>query len=166
MIIRALLRRPCLTGIICAGTKGAMADAISQLFLQQRGLATSNSPWDVKQTLAFGLWNASYCGGCVYLMYSLMLPRVWPVTLPSGTRHPRFIGHVLRLVAFDNLFATPLLCFPTYYLVLGGLEARWQDLQQPVALASAAMRRYKSEFCEVMTLSWTCVLSRSYCAHP
>jgi len=150
VVVRALLRRPLLTGVVCAGTKGAMADVTSQLVLQQR------ERLDTKQTVAFGLWNAVYCGGCVYLLYSVVLPRFWPVTLPGGGgRHPRFVRNVVSLVAFDNFVATPLLCLPTYYLALGALEARWQDLRRPLGLVSSAMRRYASEFRDVMGLSWS-----------
>ena len=151
VVVRALLRRPLLTGVLCAGTKGMCADMTSQLVRGQQ----HERQYDAKQTVAFGLWNAAYCGGCVYLLYSVALPRLWPVSLPGGGRHPRFVRNVLSLVAFDNFVATPLLCLPTYYLALGALEARWQDLRRPVGLVSAAMQRYASEFRDVMSLSWS-----------
>ncbi len=136
-----------LTGVACAGTKGALADVVSQLTLQE-------NDYKPLRTAAFTLWNALYCGLAVYGLYSVLLPRIWPVTLKSGEWHPLARRHTLFAVAFDNLVSTPFLCLPSYYLCHRALEADWDERRQPLALVYNAMRTYASEAKETLTLSW------------
>ena len=53
-IVDICRRYPLRTGVLCAGAKGAAADALSQQL--QRG------EYKPERTVAFALWNAMYCG--------------------------------------------------------------------------------------------------------
>ena len=94
-------RHPLATGVLCAGCKGALADVSGQAM-------RTNAEYDPKQTLAFALWNTLYCGFGVYLLYSWLFPRYWPLVLSTGAKHPQALLRTAGMVAFDNLLATPL----------------------------------------------------------
>ena len=140
-----LERRPFATGVLCAGCKGALADLSGQ--------AMMTHAYNPKQTLAFALWNTFYCGFGVYILYSVLFPRYWPLVLSNGAKHPHALLRTAGMVAFDNLIATPFLCLPTYYLCAFGIEQGREGLRRPRALAQAALSRYRSEARETIGLS-------------
>ena len=145
-LVGACRQRPLLTGVLAAGTKGALADVSSQTLFQ-------DGDYNAKRTMAFALWNIFYCGLGVYLMYSMLIPRVWPTKLPSGDWHPLVRRHVAFSVAFDNLFATPFICMPTYYACHSLVENPSLAVRQPGALLYDALRLYRSEAFETLALS-------------
>ena len=148
--LRCVQQRPLLTGIALAGGKGVCADINGQMI----GGALHAGDYNARQTVAFGLWNALYCGAGVYAMYSFAFPRYWPLTLMNGARHPAAMQRTVGMVLFDNLIATPCICLPTYYLCALALENAFDTLMHnPQAVASAAMRRYKDEARETIGLS-------------
>ena len=140
-------QQPLATGIVCAGTKGALADVLSQL-------SKRDAEYNPTRTYAFAAWNALYCGLAVYGLYSVLLPRVWPTVLLSGARHPKASWHVAYSVAFDNAIATPLICLPTYYVAHTVVDSNWAERRRPLELASRAMRIYVEEARDVISLSW------------
>lgn len=146
-MLRFCRQQPFITGVACAGMKGAFADVTSQLVMQ-------DNEYRPLRTVAFTLWNMAYCGVVVFGLYSVLVPRVWPVRTLGGAWHPRAARHTAYAVAFDNLIATPFLCLPTYYLVHGVLEASWEERRRPLALAARALRVYASEARETLLLSW------------
>lgn len=147
-VIRAFRQQPFITGVAFAGSKGALADLVSQSLLQ-------DGDYKPSRTLAFGLWNALYCGAVVYALYSVLLPRVLPLVLASGARHPRAALHTVLSVGFDNFLATPFLCLPTYYFCHTAVEASWQERRRPLELASNSLQLYASEAYETLLLSWS-----------
>jgi hypothetical protein len=151
MAARALLsiahRQPLITGVLAAGTKGALADLVAQRALQ-------DTPYKPSRTAAFAVWNATYCGLGVYGMYSRILPRVWPIRMASGERHPLASRHIMYSVGFDNFLATPFLCLPTYYLCHCTIEAASDERRRPLELVSKSLRMCASEARETLALSW------------
>ena len=180
-MLSACRRRPLLTGVGAAGMKGALADLTGQLLLQ-------DGEYRPTRTLAFAMWNATYCGLGVYGLYSVLLPRYWPIVTMSGGKniplshrprrcsyfllrplivlsapHALASRHICYSVAFDNFIATPVLCLPTYYLCHTFIEASAADRQRPTQLASAAIRTYAAEAGETLRLSW-CLWVPIHCA--
>ena len=145
-IIRTCQNNPLLTGVICAGTKGAAADALSQRWLQQ-------GEYKPERTVAFAGWNALYCGFVVYGLYSLLAPKYLPTQLVSGKYHPHAMRNTIFLCAFDNLIATPLLCLPLYYGVHALVEASRDERTRPLAVMSSGLQRYRDEAKSVVGLS-------------
>ena len=139
---------PMRTGILSAGMKGALADLSSQAMLQQ------GEPFQPSRTAAFFLWNAAYCGGFVYWAYSVRAPRMLPVRLSCGLRHPQAARNTALLCGIDNFVATPLLCMPLYYLFKSAIDATADERQRPIALSQGALRQYANESREVLALSW------------
>ena len=129
--ISACRRQPLATGVLAAGSKGALADVTSSVLLQDGEIRPA-------RTAAFALWNASYCGLAVYGMYSVWLPRLG-------------VG-VATSVIFDNFLATPFLCLPSYYVWLGAVEA-WTGEAREFS-AAKSLRRYADEAKETLSLSW------------
>lgn len=146
-ILDACRSRPLLTGVVAATTKGALADVASQALLQR------DREYEPTRTAAFALWNGLYCGLVVYALYTVMIPRMWPTKLSSGSWHPLARRHVALSVCFDNLFATPFLCLPTYYACLAFMEATWAELRRPTAILARALTVYRSEARETLSLS-------------
>ena len=72
-----------LTGVFAAGTKGAMADCLGQFITTKFAADDEEGPYNLHRTAAFALWSAGYCGAMVYCLYSLVLPRIWPITVGS-----------------------------------------------------------------------------------
>ena len=147
-LLSELTRRPLITGIVCAGGKGCLADALSQKMLQ-------DGEYKAERTVAFGLWNAIYCGAACFAMYSVLAPRLLPLRLANGMRHPHATRNTLALVAFDNLVATPLVCLPTYYAVHAFVTASHEERRRPVALTRSALQTYARECVETLSLSWS-----------
>ena len=54
-VLATCRRHPLLTGTLCAGSKGALADIVSQVGMQ-------GNEYRPQRTLAFTMWNAAYCG--------------------------------------------------------------------------------------------------------
>ena len=148
IVLSAAYRQPLLTGVLAAGIKGALADITSQHALQ----GTEYKP---SRTVAFALWNATYCGFGVYGLYSKLLPRMWPIHTPSGMRHPLAARHTFYSVSFDNFFATPFLCMPTYYACHCFVEGSWEERKRPIRLLSQAIYMCAAEARETLALSWS-----------
>lgn len=160
LITQACHRRPMVTGVAAAAIKGGCADLLSQSLFQE-------GDYKPLRTAAFALWNASYCGFGVFRMYSVLLPQMWPVRLASGAPHPLAVRHTALCVVFDNFFATPFLCLPTYYLLHGWLESIVEERLRPHAaegggtpkpvatVVADSLRRYAAEARETLQLSWT-----------
>ena len=146
-VVSVCRQQPLLTGVVAAGSKGALADLMSQTFFQ-------DGDYKPSRTLAFGLWNTLYCGFAVYFLYSVLLPRVLPLVLANGARHPRAALHTVLSVGFDNFLATPFLCLPTYYLCHTAIEASWQERRRPLELAATSLQLYAAESRETLLLSW------------
>ena len=145
-VLAACRARPLLTGVLAAGTKGALADVCSQCVFQ------ASEDYKPKRTAAFALWNASYCGLMVYAMYSVWLPRILPIRTLSGGVHPHATRHTAISVAFDNFLATPLLCLPTYYFFDAILEDG--SCKTPLASMRTALGRYASEAREMLLVDF------------
>ena len=134
---------PFITGVLCAASKGAAADGISQRFLQ-------DGEYQPVRTAAFAAWNGIYCGAVVYAMYSVLAPRWLPTTLG----HPQMLRNALLLVGIDNFLATPLFCLPTYYICHAAVDAS-SDGRQPAAIVRTGLSNYIAELRPTLALSWS-----------
>ena len=141
------------TGAFLAGVKGCLADASSQMTLQR------DSMYDPARTVAFGLWSGSYCGGFLYLLYTIVFPRVFPLTTVCGLAHPSARRHIVGMVAFDNFIASPVFFLPSYYVIREALRTMeqgqaWRVVAQPGAVVRTAFETYRSEFWSCVTMTW------------
>ena len=147
-VVEVCRKQPMLTGTLVATAKGVLADVSSQAIMQR------DEPYNSRRTISFALWNGLYCGIGVFLLYSVLLPRIWPTRLATGAWHPLARRHIAFSVGFDNLFATPCLCLPTYYACNALVQSSRQEIAtRPAHILAGAMRTYLSEARETLRLS-------------
>lgn len=139
--------------MLVAGCKGAAADCMSQSLLQ----GADSSSYDHGRTLVFGVWSGGYCGGVLYLLYNRLFPRIFPLTTAVGMAHPRRIPHMFGMVAFDNFVSSPWFFVPSYYIMREWLRetASGSAFEDPVHVVDVALRTYRNEFWDCMTLTWS-----------
>jgi hypothetical protein len=115
--------------------------------------------YDPARTVAFGLWSGSYCGGFLYLLYTIVFPRVFPLTTVCGLAHPSARRHIVGMVAFDNFIASPMFFLPSYYVIREALRTMeqgqaWRVVTQPGAVVRTAFDTYRGEFWSCVTMTW------------
>ena len=141
------------TAIVCAGVKGAMADAASQKLLQ------ADSPYDPHRTIAFGLWSGGYCGVVLHALYNRLFPRVFPLMLRPGVPHPHRHRHIACMVGFDNFVSSPWFFIPSYYIVREALRTMEYGVDAaarvPHRIVRVALETYRHEFWSCMGLTWS-----------
>lgn len=136
--------------MLLAGIKGAAADAISQLLLQD-----TSKGYDPFRTVAFGMWSGTYCGGVLYFLYNRLFPYLFPLTAVGGAPHPQRIRNLAGMVAFDNFVSSPWFFIPSYYVLrefLRGFESDNYHLppRSPAQVFVTALSTYRREFWVVM----------------
>ena len=134
------LRYPFESGAVLAGAKGALADWVSQ------SVSAAPGDYDAKRTVSFGLWNALYCGGVCYYLYSKLFPQLVPLVLAAGA--PKAVT-TLGMVLFDNFLATPFVCLPTMYLCMALVEST-AAAEPSSSLASTKVLNSRRRRCSVV----------------
>ena len=144
---RAVMARPFISGALLAGTKGALADWVSQRSSPRR--------YDGRRTISFFIWNTMYCGVFCYIMYSKAFPWLQPILLARGV--PAFVA-ALSMVLFDNFVATPFVCLPSMYLCIALVDSTSPLPSQKSAarrVLSKAVENYSNEWRSTLLLSWS-----------
>ena len=131
--------RPVSSSIGFALSRGAAGDGCVQWLEHKR--VGSNSSWtlDLHRTATYMGWSAISCLWFDLLLYRYVFPRAFP-TWVAG-RFSR--ANVLKATAAENLFVTPFIYLPGFYIFKDLVVAPRAD--RPATVPNA-LAHYKDEF--------------------
>ena len=144
--------RPLAFGIGISSMKTVAADAMAQLYLEQR------ETLDVRRSAIFAAWGGGYLGGVQYFIYvHLFARKLFPsaaafVAKPVAERLADRAGQltVLKQVALDQFVHHPFFLFPAFYCVKEGIETSSFDYDT----ASVAIQKYRKNLLQDLKVCW------------
>lgn len=99
--------RPWSMAFATCALKGAVADVISQMFIERK--STHSIDW--WRNVVFSFYGGWYCGCAQHFLYNIAYTHLFGPEMTAL--------NALRKVTFDSVFHVPLVCFPVYYAYKG-----------------------------------------------
>jgi protein Mpv17 len=135
-VLELLKRRPLLVSLVSNTLKTAGADIFTQKFVEQK------ETLDTKRLAVFSTFGFAYLGGWQYLLFNKCFVRLETFLAVKN------IGTITKstiLTGLDMCVHTPLVYFPSFYLIKGCIDNK---------NASCSMKDYKANFKHDMLSMW------------
>ena len=141
-VLAACKKHPLLAAVFCATLKDSSCDVATQRTM------TPDAPWDWRRTAIFATFGATYVGAWQYWLFSVVVPRVIPMSAgfaaaPLRQKLTDTVGlrSIALFVAVENLFNQPFGHFPTLYAIKYRLTHGGASLGDSVGAGVADARR-------------------------